>query len=87
MMVSAPPFARWRLSRLLQSLIEEYAGPNKLDFLTNPRIRANYRECPDAIRQVTLQQEYIRGRDLSEIIQPELRWRCGVRRVTEQQKA
>ncbi len=63
---------RPRLSRLLQSLIED-AGLNKLDSLTNPRIRANYRECPDAIRQVTLQQEYIRGRALSEIIQPELK--------------
>ncbi|MFV2226793.1 hypothetical protein ACNIRN_25550, partial [Escherichia coli] len=36
--------------------------------LANPRIRTNYRECLDAIRQVTLQQEYIRGRSLSENI-------------------
>nr|QWP89211.1 hypothetical protein IHCLGBEB_00014 [Escherichia coli] len=56
-----------RLGRLLLSLIED-AGLNKLDSLANPRIRTNYRECLDAIRQVTLQQEYIRGRALSEII-------------------
>lgn len=58
---------RPRLGRLLLSLIED-AGLNKLDSLANPRIRTNYRECLDAIRQVTLQQEYIRGRALSEII-------------------
>ncbi|EKE4730578.1 hypothetical protein OUY60_004967, partial [Escherichia coli] len=58
---------RPRLGRLLLSLIED-AGLNKLDSLANPRIRTNYRECLDAIRQVTLQQEYIRGRSLSEII-------------------
>ena len=58
---------RQRLARLLLSLIED-AGLNKLDSLANPRIRTNYRECLDAIRQVTLQQEYIRGRALSEII-------------------
>lgn len=57
---------RPRLGRLLLSLIED-AGLNKLDSLANPRIRTNYRECLDAIRQVTLQQEYIRGRALSEI--------------------
>ncbi|VCY60078.1 hypothetical protein BANRA_05398 [Escherichia coli] len=65
-MVSAPPFAR-NVRALLLSLIED-AGLNKLDSLANPRIRTNYRECLDAIRQVTLQQEYIRGRALSEII-------------------
>ncbi|ELO4621259.1 hypothetical protein VAK05_004946, partial [Escherichia coli] len=58
---------RLRLARLLLSLIDD-AGLNKLDSLANPRIRTNYRECLDAIRQVTLQQEYIRGRSLSEII-------------------
>ncbi|MCR2698147.1 hypothetical protein NSP71_27415, partial [Salmonella enterica] len=58
---------RPRLGRLLLSLIED-AGLNTLDSLANPRIRTNYRECLDAIRQVTLQQEYIRGRALSEII-------------------
>ena len=58
---------RPRLARLLLSLIDD-AGLNKLDSLANPRIRTNYRECLDAIRQVTLQQEYIRGRSLSEII-------------------
>lgn len=38
-----------RLARLLLSLIED-AGLNKRDFLANLRIRANYRECLDAIR-------------------------------------
>lgn len=58
---------RPRLARLLLSLIDD-AGLNKLDSLANPCIRTNYRECVDAIRQVTLQQEYLRGRSLFEII-------------------
>ncbi len=54
---------RPRLARLLLSLIDD-AGLNKLDSPATPRIRTNYRECLDAIRQVTLQQEYIRGKIL-----------------------